>query len=265
VRAAGRARPAPPGWLQRRPFRWWRGAIEAVVVYALYSAYELLRARVAGSEAAARHHAAQIVRAEQALGLFHEAAVQRRFLGWHLFIEFWDVYYGTLHFVGPALALFVLWRWVPQRYRLWRDTFLAMCFLAVLGFWLYPLCPPRFLPPQYGFVDTAAVIGGMGRLDSGSMKDTENLWAAMPSLHIGWSLFTASALWSTVPRRWRAVLAAYPACTLFAVVVTGNHYVLDGVGGAAALAAGFGVARVLARLRAGVQTRNDRLEEAVVG
>jgi hypothetical protein len=156
----------------------------------------------------------------------------------------------------------VLWRWVPERYRVWRDTFLAMCFVALLGFWLYPLCPPRFLPAHYGFVDTAATIGGMGPFDSGSMKDTGNLWAAMPSLHIGWALFTASALWSVVRRgRWRALLALYPAGTLFAVVVTGNHYVLDGVGGAVALAAGFGVARLRSRL----QTRNDRLEEAVVG
>jgi hypothetical protein len=242
--------------------RWWRGAIEAVCVYAAYSGFELLRAKAAGTETAARHHAAQVIHAERLLGLFHEAGVQHQFLRWHLFIELWDVYYGTVHFVLPAVALFVLWRWMPERYRLWRNAFFGMLLVGLVGFWLYPLAPPRLLPEHFGFVDTAARIGGMGPFDSGSMKDTENLWAAMPSLHIGWSLWSTLALWPAIRHRARWMrwsLAAYPAGTLFAVVVTGNHYVLDGVGGAVALAAGYGLA-----LAVTPRTRNDRLQEAVV-
>jgi hypothetical protein len=34
-------------------------------------------------------------------------------------------------------------------------------------------------------------------------------------------------------------LAAYPLATIFAIVVTANHYLLDAVGGAVALAAGY--------------------------
>jgi hypothetical protein len=39
---------------------------------------------------------------------------------------------------------------------------------------------------------------------------------------------------------------AYPVATVFAVVVTGNHYLLDAVGGALTLWAGYGLARVVA-------------------
>ena len=46
----------------------------------------------------------------------------------------------------------------------------------------------------------------------------------------------------------RALLLAYPWVTLFAIVVTANHYWLDAAGGAFALTAGFVLAGGLTRL-----------------
>jgi hypothetical protein len=99
--------------------------------------------------------------------------------------------------------------------------------------------PPRLMPARYGFVDTASRFGGMGPFDSGSMKDVENLYAAMPSLHIGWSVFSAAAVSEVATRRWMKVAAfGYPMATLFAISVTANHWLLDAAGGVLVLAAG---------------------------
>ena len=77
-----------------------------------------------------------------------------------------------------------------------------------------------------------------------------NIYAAMPSLHIGWSSWCAFALVPVLRRRWlKGVAGVYPFVTLFAIAVTANHWILDGVGGLVWLTAGYGVARLWERIR----------------
>jgi hypothetical protein len=241
-----RSRPRPVGRLQR--FGWRRaGWIEAATLFVLYEVYEWSRARVQGRPGPSLHHAFQIVHLERWLGMFQEARIQGWFIGNHKVIELADIWYGTIHFAIPPLALWLLYRRVPSRYRLCRDTLIAATLLALACFWLWPLAPPRLLPAHYHFVDTAKTIGGMGPADRGSMKD-DNAYAAMPSLHIAWSSWSAIVLVPRVKRWWEKVLAIlYPFVTLTAVVVTANHFILDGVGGLIALGLGFPVALVVGR------------------
>jgi membrane-associated phospholipid phosphatase len=104
--------------------------------------------------------------------------------------------------------------------------------------------PPRLLPEEYGFVDTLAHYGGIWSFDSGAMQKVSNQYAAMPSLHFAWSTWCALVLVPTFRRRWLKALAiAYPVCTLFAIIVTGNHYWLDAAGGAVILAIGAAAGR----------------------
>jgi membrane-associated phospholipid phosphatase len=78
------------------------------------------------------------------------------------------------------------------------------------------------------------------------MQSVSNQYAAMPSLHVGWALWCALALVPNVRRRSVKVLAAlYPVVTVFTVVVTGNHFWLDAVGGIVVVAAGFALAWVI--------------------
>jgi membrane-associated phospholipid phosphatase len=59
----------------------------------------------------------------------------------------------------------------------------------------------------------------------------------MPSLHIAWAAWCTLALWQISRRRWVRVLAVlYPCVTAFAVLATGNHFLLDILAGLAALA-----------------------------
>jgi len=226
-----------------------RGLVEAVVLFVVYQTFEWFRSLTGGSAAAGMRNARQIVGAERALGIFHESNIQRWFLPHHFLIEIWDFYYGTVHFVVPVVALFLLWRWTPSRYRHHLNALAAASLLSLIFFKLYPLTPPRLLPDHYGFVDTAAHIGGMGVFDSGAMRDTGNQLAAMPSLHLAWSTWCAIVLVPLLRQRWlKAAAIAYPVVTLAAVVITANHYLLDAVGGWLVLGGGWLIATIFEKL-----------------
>jgi hypothetical protein len=136
-------------------------------------------------------------------------------------------------------ALILLFRRFPTRYARWRNTLAVTTALALIGFASYPLMPPRLLPPAYGFVDTLRVFGGLWSFQSGPVAHVSNQYAAMPSLHFAWSMWSALVLAPMLRRPWsKAVVALYPVATLFAIVVTANHYVLDAAGGALVLAVG---------------------------
>ncbi|MHB8670720.1 MAG: phosphatase PAP2 family protein [Acidimicrobiales bacterium] len=219
-----------------------RFGVEALGVAVFYTGYEALRALVAGSPALALRHARSLVGVERSLGIFQEARVQGWVLPYHPVVEVMDVYYGTVHFAVPILALLWLYLRFPDRYRRWRNVLGATTLFGLLCFWRWPLMPPRLLPPPFHFVDTAARIGGMGVLDKGSNRDTENLFAAMPSLHLAWACWSTFALLPVLRHRaTRALAIAYPLVTLAVVVETGNHYLLDGVAGLVALGLGWGV------------------------
>lgn len=229
----------------RNRLRWWR---EVTYIAAFYAVYTLVRNRgvATGSAGVAFHHAKQVLAAQRFLGINHEETIQEAFLGWRPFIAFWDVFYGSAHFVVTAGALVYLFRRVPERYPLWRNTLAFTTGLALVGFALYPLMPPRLLPADYGFVDTLRVVGGLWSFESAPMAKVSNPYAAMPSLHLAWASWCAFVLRPAFAQPWaRGALAVYPLLTLFAVVVTANHYFLDAVGGVAALATGFVLARTL--------------------
>jgi len=245
-----------PGPLTRRIRRGW--IIEILAGVAIYLLYDTLRDQVAGVSADAYRHAIQIVDAEKFLGLYHEYSIQQAFLGLDWFMSFWNIWYGTIHFVMPLVALVWLYRKLPARYVRWRNTLVLMLGVSLLGFWAYPLMPPRLMPARFGFVDTAADffnfgpqvrvhLGPDGTPSAAAVRTYGNLFAAMPSLHVGWSTWVALSLWPLVRRRWaRVLLALYPVTILFCIVVTANHWVLDAVGGWVVLGFGYACARGVA-------------------
>ena len=58
----------------------------------------------------------------------------------------------------------------------------------------------------------------------------------MPSVHVGWAILVAILVIGTATSRWRWLALGYPALTLLVVVVTANHFWLDGIVAAAILA-----------------------------
>jgi hypothetical protein len=243
---------------EARP-RWWR---EVLYVLAFYGVYTLIRNKgiAADSVDVARRHATQVIRFERALGSFHEETIQQWFLAQEWFISFWNVFYGTAHFAVTIFALVWLFRRDPDRYPLWRNTLMFATALALFGYAFYPLMPPRLLPASYGFVDTLKEIGGLWSFDSGTMQKISNQYAAMPSLHFCWSTWCALVLYPMAGRRWVKVLVAlYPLMTLFAIVVTANHFWLDAAGGALVLGVGHLMARAVTRRSAGRRLADQAL------
>ncbi|MET0275355.1 MAG: phosphatase PAP2 family protein [Acidimicrobiia bacterium] len=248
--------------------------IEIAVGIAIYFLYDWLRDHATGTSADALRHAKQLVSVEQFLGLYHERSIQQAFVDVHWFMSFWNFFYGTVHFVLPVVALVWLYRKHPMRYLRWRNTLLFMLTIALVGFALWPLTPPRLMPSHYGFIDAAAryynfgpqvkiTFSAAGQPDADAVRQFGNLFAAMPSLHVGWSTWTALALWPIVHRWWaKALLALYPIAVIFGIVVTGNHWLLDAVGGWVALALGYLCAWLLARF---VASGRRRPRAATVG
>jgi hypothetical protein len=240
---------------------WWREVLYIALFYGVYSTIRNLFGSAQVSPATALGNTYRLIDWERSLFLYHEPSIQRAFLHAPWFLKVWNVYYGSFHFVVTGGVLIWLFLKADElRYRQWRNTLAAMTGLALIGFALFPLMPPRLLPdcgPFGGcvtapFVDTMARYGGLWSFRSGPMEAISNQYAAMPSLHIGWSL------WCVTPfldrdRSWvrNGLLFAYPAVTLFAIVVTGNHFVLDAAGGALAFGVGRYLSLRLTRARSG--------------
>ena len=253
---------------------WWHEVLYIVLVYIAYSA---VRNQFGSGDGGflpaetALNHGKAVIQIERNLHLYFEDSLQRWYLDLpgHGLIRFWNVWYGLGHFVVTSIALVLMFRRQPWRYRLWRNTLAATTLLALVGFASFSLMPPRLLddpgtyggcqvyadgqnlpdgagdPPcdEYGYVDSVDVYGGWASFGSEEMAKVSNQYAAMPSMHIGWSTWCALVLVPMMRRRWAKALAiAYPAFTLFDIMVTANHYWIDGLGGLLCLACGFGVA-----------------------
>ena len=81
-------------------------------------------------------------------------------------------------------------------------------------------------------VDTAAVYGQSVYSAAGGFEADQ--LSAMPSVHVGWAILVAIAIISVTRSRWRWLAVAYPVLTTLAVVVTANHFWLDGDRGSGA-------------------------------
>jgi hypothetical protein len=231
-----------------------RALLEIAVIATFYFAYSAVRNGF-GSGAVdpeiALRNAHSLVEMERSIGLFFEPSLQTQFIDHRWFIWTMNVFYGTFHFiVTPAVLAWMFVRH-PARYRVWRNALAFTTAIAIVGFSLFPVMPPRLLAdcgPLGGcsgpvFVDTIAQVGGLWSFDSGLIQSVSNQYAAVPSLHIAWALWCAIVLWPRV-RSWpgRALALVYPIATLFATLVTANHFWIDAVFGAFALAVGMSMA-----------------------
>jgi hypothetical protein len=151
----------------------------------------------------------------------------------------------------------------PLDYRRWRNTLAATTGLAIIGFSLFPVMPPRLLADcgpfggcaGPGMIDTVAEVGGLWSFDSGAMASVSNQYAAVPSLHIAWALWCTLVVFPRIRNRTgRILIVAYPIATLFTIVVTANHYWIDALLGLMTLGAGYLVARGIDRLVRGLPT-----------
>ncbi len=255
----------------RQGIKWW---VEVLITAAFYVIYSSVRNRFGsalGGNILQRsfQNAERVIDIEKALGLYHEEWIQETFLNFDTFIIFWNVFYGTFHFAVTIFVMVYLFRKFPQRYLFMRSTLASTTAVALVGFAFFPLMPPRLLSAcasEYGacdlshnYVDTLVEPGGLWSFESGTMESISNQYAAMPSLHIAWATWCVIGLYPVLRRQLgRVMIAVYPIFTLFAIVVTANHYWIDAIGGLLALGFGLLLARPVSRLLPGrVRTLED--------
>lgn len=217
--------------------------LEGVGIFVvLYPLFTWARGLVDASAADAYRNAQQIIDLEERLGIYREVAIQQWALPHRWLVGFWNVWYGSAHFIAPIVTLIALYYLAPARYVRWRNTYLCMLIPIVIGFWLYPLMPPGLLPASYGFVETRLSYFSIGKPQP-HPPDAQFLYSAMPSMHIAFATWVALAARPLVRPRWaRVAVACYPALMITSTVVTASHYFLDAVGAWVALAIGYGIA-----------------------
>jgi PAP2 superfamily len=220
--------------------KWWQEIGFIVIVYELYS---LTRNAVPSHDVKAFHHADRVLSIENWLHIDIEHSVNSfvAHISWLAVIC--NYYYSTLHFIVTIAVLIWLYRAHPLRYRPIRTVLIITNLIALLGFWFIAVAPPRMLA---GYTDTLVTYHTWGSLASPDVEKVSNQFAAMPSLHIGWSLWCAFVIVTLAKRTWVRVLGAlYPLATFFVIVGTANHYVLDAIAGAATMCVAVLIERVL--------------------
>jgi PAP2 superfamily len=202
--------------------------------------YEWLRDLVApASPAAALQHAQSVVSGEKKLSLFVEPELQR----WIADVPGGENLVSWLYTVAhtPGFILFFAWLWWRhrERYGFVRFWFWLAHAFAVVVFWLWPLAPPRLA--GLGLADPTQKTLELGGATSW-FQPFRNEYAAMPSLHVGYTFFFALVITMIGLTWWRFAAWVWPAAILIVVMATANHYWLDAVGGAAVMTAALATA-----------------------
>jgi hypothetical protein len=198
---------------------------ESGLILGLFALWQLAGSLAGVSPDGALARSRWIWHFERVVHLPSETSMQKVILHHPLVVQFFNLYYDSLHF--PVLVATLIWLFVRHRdrYKQLRTTLVGLTGACLLV-QLIPVAPPRMLP-ETGLVDTAiryhqSVYGSTAGFDPDQLS-------AMPSVHVGWAILVAVAVITTLRSRWRWLAVLYPVMTTLAVIVTANHFWLDGI------------------------------------
>jgi len=203
----------------------WRVIREAVLLATLFGVYSAGRQIAAKHTGSAFDHAHEVLSFQSWLHLPNEVSIQQAALSVPHLVQSANLYYASVH--APLTGAVLLWLsiWRPKAYSNVRWTIAALTGLALIGHIAFPLAPPRMMP---GFVDTGLAFG-QSVYGADRSSSVVNQFAAMPSLHVGWAALIALSMILITRSRWRWLWLAHPIITFAVVVMTANHYWLDGL------------------------------------
>jgi hypothetical protein len=202
---------------------------EVALIVAFDVTYEWLRSIRSAAPAVATERARSVLAIERWL---HVAVEQRmnEFTTAHTWLASGaGYYYGTLHFVVTPAVMIWLWRRRQESYETWRTVLALATTGALVTYLLFPVAPPRLALP--GFTDTLIASHVFGAGDPHGVSGLINMYAAMPSLHVGWAFWVALAVFNSRSGRFRWLAWLYPMVTTAVVMATANHFLLDGAAG----------------------------------
>ena len=255
--------PRPVAALFRTLPKGWGDALRQVVLFVCaYNAYQLVRGLVDGDQSLALANAMHIIHLERSLGAFFEPGLQQALLSHRWLIDLANFFYLDCHFI--LTTAFLVWMYLKRNESFYfvRNMFLVAMALALVGYALFPAAPPRMIPSA-GFTDTIKAFTNTSQ-DSSFASLLVNPYAAVPSMHIAFSLMIAIPAMNLVRSLWaRWMWSLYPLVVFFVIVVTGNHFWFDAAAGAAVACLAAATAHQLARLRPDSWSwRDEAIDEA---
>lgn len=218
----------------------WQVALWQVLLIALFFlVYFGVRGLTTGAVAQADANARDLVDLEHALRIAWEEGLQDAIVGsgWIVALANWVYIWGHL----PLLAVCAAWLFMRhgERFIVLRNAIFISGLIGLVIFWAYPMTPPRL-----GILDVLdSVTDRSNSYRAIQPPGLTNKYAAFPSLHFGWNLLLGVVMAGAV-RRWvpRLVWFLTPVAMAAAVVLTGNHYILDVVAGGVLALVGFAIA-----------------------
>jgi len=241
-----------------------RAVIELGAMAILAVIYNTVRAGGGGNEAVAMAHARDIARIEG--WIFHhlELNLDHWIVGVPVLAVAACYFYALMHYVMTPTILVLSRRRGGWKY--WRGYWALVVgsAIALVIYANWPLAPPRLMP-ELGTIDVMqhfADAGWWGDAASAprGLGDATNQFAAMPSLHFGWSLWCGIQMWGFGGRWWKVAGFTYPALQVVVVLATANHFLLDVLGGAACILLGYAVVGLIGRALG--KTDDPGIEEA---
>ncbi|MEZ0089101.1 phosphatase PAP2 family protein [Streptacidiphilus sp. EB129] len=236
--------PIPPAVDKRR--RWHR-RWQWELLLLVYAAYDGSRLLVHNKEEQAEHHGEMLLHAERRFRMEPEHWLNSAFAH-HAWLGVpADYIYASLHYLVTPLVLIWMWRSHRAHYAHARTWLGLATVFGLVGFVLFPTAPPRLLPHGGGFHDTMAqhaAVGWWGASGSApqGLGSMTNDFAAMPSLHVGWALWSGLLIYRYARHRVVRVLGLlYPFVIALVVMGTANHYLLDCLAGTAVTLLGLAV------------------------
>jgi len=175
------------------------GIKEASLVFLVFMFYDASRYFALNAESVAKHNAELVIAFENKTHLDIEIPLQKMVLKHPDFAKFLNSFYLGAHWGG--LVIFFVWAYARvlfapaakrerrrSEYVTARGRFIIMNILAAISFMAYPCAPPRYFT-DLGYVDT---LQSVSKTDVYSnTRRFVNPFAAMPSMHQGYSLLFA--------------------------------------------------------------------------
>ncbi len=180
-----------------------------------------------------------VIAIDQVLG-FGETWVHRtqRWIDWDSAPVWWEVSFPTVyatHFLASIGALIVLYATNRPRWKQFMSRWVAMSGLGLAGYILLPTVPP-WLASERGTVDLVHEGNprGWSYLEGEAIanlfefgRDAINPVAAMPSLHAAYPMMLLLFFGPSRGIIGRFLLAGYCLHMGFAIVISGQHWVID--------------------------------------
>jgi PAP2 superfamily protein len=212
--------------------------------------YEAVRGIADGERMRAITNGEHVIAFEKSIHSFFEPNLQAVFLDHRWIIDFANFMYMNSHFVVTTAFLVWLYLFRNSYFYFVRNMFMVAMGLAVVGYALLPTAPPRMFDE---FTDTITQYAQVNH-DSGLVKLFINPYAAIPSMHVAFSTMIG-VTGALIARHTvtRVFWCAYPVLVFWVVVVTANHFWVDGaIGLLVAVLSAIAARQVLARVRPAV-------------